>query len=100
MATRAGGARGGSGSRISPRLAQSLTSTGLPRLTVKELEENAAALRKLRAQDFLDKRSGRSLAALDSEDDGEGDGVGSLTLGGDVKVSAAPNGRAKASKKQ
>jgi hypothetical protein len=55
---------------------------------------------QLRAQDFLDKRSGRSLAALDSEDDGEGDGIGSLTLGGDVKVSAAPNGRAKASKKQ
>ena len=49
MATRAGGARGGSGSRISPRLAQSLTSTGLPRLTVKELEVNAAALRELAA---------------------------------------------------
>jgi hypothetical protein len=57
---------------------------------------------QLRAQDFLDKRngSGGSLAALDGEDDGEGDGIGSLTLGGDVKASAAPHGRAKAFKKQ
>jgi hypothetical protein len=53
MAARAGGARGGSGSRISPRLAQSLTATGLPRLTVKELEENAAALRELAAMLFV-----------------------------------------------
>jgi len=41
-----------------------------------------------------------SECSIDSEDDGEGDGIGSLTLGGDVKVSAAPNGRAKAFKKQ
>ncbi len=55
---------------------------------------------QMRAQDFLDKRSGGPLAALDDEGDGEGDGIASLTLGGDVKASAAPHGRAKAFKKQ
>ncbi len=49
MAARSGGARGGSGSRISPRLAQPLNAAGMPRLTVKELEENAAAMRELAA---------------------------------------------------
>ncbi len=49
MAARSGGARGGSGSRISPRLVQPLTAAGMPRLKVKELEENAAAMRELAA---------------------------------------------------
>ena len=64
MAARAGGARGGSGSRISPRLAQSLTSTGLPRLTVKELEENAAALRELAALQAAAKAKKAAVPAL------------------------------------
>ena len=55
---------------------------------------------QMRAQDCLDKRSGGPLAALDDEDDGEGDGIASLTLGGDVKAPTAPHGRAKAFKMQ
>ena len=63
MATRAR-ARGGSGSRISPRLAQSLTSSGLPRLTVTELEENAAALRELAALQAAAKAKKAAVPAL------------------------------------
>ena len=43
------GALGGGGRRVSPRLAQSLTSAGTPRLTVQLLQEDEAALAELSA---------------------------------------------------
>ena len=54
---------------------------------------------QLRAQDFLDKRSGGPQAARDDEVDGEGDGIASLAIGGDSKTSSVPHGRAKAFRK-
>ena len=55
---------------------------------------------QMRAQDFLDKRLNGSTAVADDEDDEEGDGIESLSSGGEAKASPSPNGRGKASKKQ
>ena len=144
MAARSGVARGGGGSRVSPRLAQPLTAhlpgqglqeavsssawsvpgprapsrtaprrnqrrfayralvtsfetagcvlTGQCREVETRMSGVDSALLSLSYEEVAALSGGAPMAASFSE--------GSLTLGGDVKASAAPNGRAKAFKKQ